>query len=45
LNREQLDHYLLYNQEIRIKRAKKIAKLKKKNATKDDLLDAQVGVL
>jgi len=45
LNREQLSSYKLYRQGIRKIRARKIEKLKKKNASQQDLLDAQYGVI
>ena len=44
-NDDQKDLYLNYQRGLRIKRAKKANKLRKKNAPKDDILDAEVGVL
>ena len=45
LDREQLDNYLVYKQGLRKVRARKIEKLKKKNASQQDLLDAEYGVI
>lgn len=44
LSKEQLELYVDYKRIMRVVRAKKFAKLKKKNASKDDLLDAELGI-
>ena len=45
MNPDQIESYTLYKRALRIERADKIKKLKKKNASKDDIIDASYGIL
>ena len=44
MNAEQQDGYRAYTQNIRIERSEKMAKLRKKNASKADIIDAEYGI-
>lgn len=44
-NEDQRALYINYQRGLRIERAKKVNKLRKKDAPKEDILDAEVGVL
>lgn len=45
LNREQLELFVVYNRGLREIRGREMNKLKKKNASIEDLKDAQYGIL
>jgi len=45
LTREQLEKFVVYNRGVREIRARQIAKLRKKNASLEDIKDAHYGVL
>ena len=44
MSREQQDSYRAYSQKLRIDRAEKMEKLRKKNASQAEIIDAQYGI-